>query len=65
MFIFAAFLVAWAILFAQPFWVCESEPGWKSNPRPQCDLGKSVAIAQIISKPGACSGRVDCLTYLV
>jgi len=49
MFVFVAFLVIWAILFAQAFWVCESEPGWKSDPRPQCDLGESVAIAQIIT----------------
>ena len=40
------------ILFAQTFWTCEAEPGWKTQPRPQCDLGVKVAIAQIISKSG-------------
>jgi len=49
LFVFAAFVVIWIILFAQVFWVCETEPGWKSLPRPQCDLGQNVAIAQIIT----------------
>ncbi|KAI6156778.1 hypothetical protein BKA82DRAFT_1002513 [Pisolithus tinctorius] len=44
-----AFVVTWMILFAQVFWTCEAEPGWKSQPRPQCDLGRNVAIAQIIT----------------
>jgi hypothetical protein len=44
-----AFVTAWAVLFAQVFWVCEPEPGWKTQPRPQCDLGRNVAIAQIIT----------------
>ncbi|KAG1886530.1 hypothetical protein F4604DRAFT_1276779 [Suillus subluteus] len=43
------FIIAWAVLFAQVWWVCESEPGWKTQPRPQCDLGRNVAIAQIIT----------------
>jgi len=38
-----------AILIAQIFWVCEREPGWKDLPTPQCSLGLSVAIAQLIS----------------
>ena len=50
LFVFVAFLVTWMILFAQIFWICEAEPGWKSEPRPQCDLGRDVAIAQIISE---------------
>lgn len=61
MFVFAAFIVAWIILFAQVFWVCEAEPGWKSLPRPQCDLGRNVAIAQIISKPNLKLKRDGCL----
>jgi len=47
--IFVAFLVTWGILFGQSFWICESEPGWKSDPRPQCELGPKVAIARIIT----------------
>ncbi|TFK55487.1 hypothetical protein OE88DRAFT_1621618, partial [Heliocybe sulcata] len=43
------FAVAWAILFAQVFWVCERQPGWKDTPQPQCDLGRDVAIAQVIT----------------
>ncbi|KAI5986031.1 hypothetical protein F5J12DRAFT_728914, partial [Pisolithus orientalis] len=44
-----AFMVAWMILGAQIFWTCETEPGWKTQPRPQCDLGRNVAITQIIT----------------
>ncbi|KAG1884283.1 hypothetical protein F4604DRAFT_1732496, partial [Suillus subluteus] len=43
------FGIAWALLFSQVWWVCESESGWKTQPRPQCDLGRDVAIAQIIT----------------
>ncbi|KIO02121.1 hypothetical protein M404DRAFT_148358, partial [Pisolithus tinctorius Marx 270] len=43
------FMVTWMILGAQIFWTCEAESGWKSQPRPQCDLGRNVAIAQIIT----------------
>ena len=50
LFVFVAFLVAWMVLFAQTFWICEAEPGWKSEPLPQCSLGRDVAIAQIISE---------------
>ncbi|KAF8138905.1 hypothetical protein EV363DRAFT_1315109 [Boletus edulis] len=42
-------MVTWMILFAQVFWTCEAEPIWKTLPRPQCDLGRNVAIAQIIT----------------
>ncbi|GLB40606.1 putative expressed protein [Lyophyllum shimeji] len=45
----ASFLIIWAILFAQVFWVCENEPLWKDSPAPQCALGRNVAIAQLIS----------------
>jgi len=40
----------WALLFSQLCWICETESGWKSQPHPQCDLGRSVAITQMISK---------------
>ncbi|KAG0702277.1 hypothetical protein DFH29DRAFT_875316 [Suillus ampliporus] len=43
------FGIVWAVLFAQVWWTCESEYGWKTQPRPQCDLGRNVAIAQIIT----------------
>ncbi|KAG2098942.1 uncharacterized protein F5147DRAFT_341209 [Suillus discolor] len=43
------FGVVWALLSLQLLWVCETESGWKIQPHPQCDLGRSVAIAQIIT----------------
>ncbi|KAG1871891.1 hypothetical protein C8R48DRAFT_670331 [Suillus tomentosus] len=43
------FGVVWALLFSQVLWICETQPGWKTQPLPQCDLGRSVAIAQIIT----------------
>ncbi|KAG1775294.1 hypothetical protein EV702DRAFT_1120009 [Suillus placidus] len=43
------FGVVWAILFAQVWWTCESNPSWKQQPRPQCPLGRNVAIAQIVT----------------
>ncbi|KAG1884275.1 hypothetical protein F4604DRAFT_201683 [Suillus subluteus] len=43
------FGIVWAILFSQVWWVCESEPSWKTQPHPQCDLGRGVAIAQVIT----------------
>ncbi|KAG7441922.1 uncharacterized protein BT62DRAFT_1079673 [Guyanagaster necrorhizus] len=46
-FISFLFLIAWLILFAQVWWVCEKEPGWKNATIPQCMLGENVAIAQI------------------
>ncbi|TFK55489.1 hypothetical protein OE88DRAFT_1641386 [Heliocybe sulcata] len=44
-----AFACAWLVLFAQVFWTCENQPGWKDAPDPQCNLGKNVAIAQVIT----------------
>ena len=43
------FGIVWCVLFAQVWWVCEAEPGWKNDPIPQCFLGEKVAIAQVIS----------------
>ncbi|THH16263.1 hypothetical protein EW146_g4347 [Bondarzewia mesenterica] len=43
------FFITWVILFAQVWWVCERQPGWKDQPFPQCILGENVAIAQIIA----------------
>ncbi|KAI5996839.1 hypothetical protein F5J12DRAFT_725483, partial [Pisolithus orientalis] len=43
------FIFAWMILGAQIFWTCEAESSWKTQPRPQCDIGRNVAIAQIIT----------------
>ncbi|KAG2030151.1 hypothetical protein BDR03DRAFT_1017453 [Suillus americanus] len=43
------FGVVWAVLFAQVWWTCESNPSWKKLPRPQCPLGRNVAIAQIVT----------------
>ncbi|THU88545.1 hypothetical protein K435DRAFT_938414 [Dendrothele bispora CBS 962.96] len=44
-----AFLITWAILDAQVWWVCEPQPGWKDREITQCMLGKDVAIAQLIT----------------
>ena len=56
-----AFLVAWAVLFAQVFWTCEADTRWKQAGRPQCTLGPHVALAQVIcafpcrfTTPGVC-----------
>ncbi|KAF7340300.1 hypothetical protein MVEN_01949100 [Mycena venus] len=43
------FFVAWTVLFAQVWWVCERQPGWKNQAAPQCALGRDVAIAQLIT----------------
>ena len=43
-------VITWLVLFCQVWWVCESEPGWKNQPIPQCLLGENVAIAQVISE---------------
>ncbi|KAG1839540.1 hypothetical protein DFJ58DRAFT_667695, partial [Suillus subalutaceus] len=43
------FGIVWALLFSQVWWVCETESGWKTQPHPQCDLGRGVAIAQMIT----------------
>ncbi|KAJ7018954.1 hypothetical protein C8F04DRAFT_1324694 [Mycena alexandri] len=44
-----AFFGTWGILFAQVWWVCERQPGWKAMATPQCALGLDVAIAQLIT----------------
>ncbi|KIJ25241.1 hypothetical protein M422DRAFT_273819 [Sphaerobolus stellatus SS14] len=46
----AIFLIIWAVLFAQVWWMCEKEPGWKDKPHPQCNLGMEVAVAQVITE---------------
>ncbi|KAG2144229.1 hypothetical protein DEU56DRAFT_235986 [Suillus clintonianus] len=43
------FGIVWALLFSQLWWICESEPGWKTQPHPQCNLGRNVAITQMIT----------------
>ncbi|KAI5996854.1 hypothetical protein F5J12DRAFT_346810 [Pisolithus orientalis] len=43
------FLIAWMVLAAQIFWTCAVQSGWKTESRPQCSIGRNVAIAQIIS----------------
>ncbi|KAG2031155.1 hypothetical protein BDR03DRAFT_986583 [Suillus americanus] len=48
MFIAIIFGTVWALLFSQLWWICENESGWKSQPHPQCNLGRSVAITQMI-----------------
>jgi len=46
----AAFGVMWLFLAMQEIVICEREPSWKNRVPVQCELGKSVAIAQLISK---------------
>ncbi|KAF9265929.1 hypothetical protein L218DRAFT_956899 [Marasmius fiardii PR-910] len=44
------FVVSTIILVTQVFWVCEPQNrhnSWKSDPVPQCILGKTVAITQV------------------
>ncbi|KAK7064919.1 hypothetical protein R3P38DRAFT_61350 [Favolaschia claudopus] len=43
------FFGVWAILFAQVWWVCERQTGWKDQPIPMCGLGSRVAIAQVFT----------------
>ncbi|KAI6156816.1 hypothetical protein BKA82DRAFT_148391, partial [Pisolithus tinctorius] len=43
------FMVTWMILGAQILWTCEAESGWKMEPHPQCDIGRNVVIAQVIT----------------
>ncbi|KAG2087343.1 hypothetical protein BD769DRAFT_1587132, partial [Suillus cothurnatus] len=43
------FGIVWTLLFSQVWWVCETESRWKTQSHPQCDLGRGVAIAQIIT----------------
>jgi hypothetical protein len=44
------FGVTWSVLFAQVWWTCERQPGWKQHIPAQCSLGREVAIAQVISE---------------
>ncbi|KAG2107534.1 hypothetical protein BD769DRAFT_1612246 [Suillus cothurnatus] len=43
------FGIVWTLLFSQVWWVCETKLHWKTQLHPQCDLGRGVAIAQIIT----------------
>ncbi|KAG1860960.1 hypothetical protein F4604DRAFT_1508120, partial [Suillus subluteus] len=43
------FGIVWALLFSQVWWICETESGWKTQPHPQCELGRSVAITEMIT----------------
>ncbi|KAG1884276.1 hypothetical protein F4604DRAFT_1676930 [Suillus subluteus] len=49
MFAAIVFGTIWALLFSQLWWICETEAGWKLQPHPQCDLGRTVAITQMIT----------------
>lgn len=44
--IFAVFAV---VLGAQKFWVCVPQPGWTDVPGATCNLGKQVALSEIIT----------------
>jgi amino acid transporter len=43
------FVVFAVILGAQKFWVCIPQQGWTDVPGGTCDLGKQVALSEIIS----------------
>ncbi|KAG2339023.1 hypothetical protein BDR05DRAFT_637529 [Suillus weaverae] len=43
------FGIVWTLLFSQLWWICETQSGWKTQPRPQCSLGRNVAITQMIT----------------
>ncbi|KAJ7648078.1 hypothetical protein FB45DRAFT_783063 [Roridomyces roridus] len=45
----AVFFFFWMLLYAQLFWVCVPQPGWKESPLAQCDLGRQVAITLIVT----------------
>jgi hypothetical protein len=59
-----SFYIAWALLFSQVWWICETESSWKTQPHPQCDLGRGVAIAQIISEISLFIKYIGLLMYL-
>ena len=46
------FLLVCMTLIGQLFWVCEREPHWKDRRIPQCNLGKQVAICQLVCEWG-------------
>ncbi|KAG2066008.1 hypothetical protein BDR04DRAFT_1234246 [Suillus decipiens] len=43
------FGIVWVLLFSQLWWICEKFPSWKTQPHPQCDLGRGIAITQMIT----------------
>ncbi|KAL0953249.1 hypothetical protein HGRIS_004501 [Hohenbuehelia grisea] len=45
----ATFMLCWIVLFAQDFWNCEPQPGWKDSEEHQCVTGPNVALAQLIT----------------
>jgi hypothetical protein len=48
-YIAGVFFMAWMLLLAQAFWVCERDSAWKANPVPQCILGTPIGITQAIT----------------
>ncbi|KAI0041599.1 hypothetical protein FA95DRAFT_676636 [Auriscalpium vulgare] len=49
MWLVGVFFGALVFFVAQLLWVCEPQPGWKSQLPPQCRLTKQVAICQLVS----------------
>jgi hypothetical protein len=57
------FGIVWALLSVQVWCICENQSGWKSQPLPQCDLGRGVAIAQMISEDLLFNDYIGLLMY--
>jgi len=43
----ALFAAMWIVMIVQKVYVCETHSAWKSNPKAQCVLGKSVGIVEL------------------
>jgi hypothetical protein len=43
----ALFVLFWALLMGQQFWVCQHEPGWRNQLVPQCRFDKQIALSQL------------------
>lgn len=45
------FVLQWALLIAQMFWICEkTDPAWKNHEYAQCVLGEAVGITQVATE---------------
>jgi hypothetical protein len=40
----------WAALLAQKVYICAHDRAWEMLPAPQCHLGESVGILELVSK---------------
>jgi len=65
LYIAGLFILVWAILMGQLFWICEPEPGWRDQASPQCRLNKQVAICQVVCPSFSFSIEYESLRYLI